>query len=137
MEQVDFIRDFKRICVAFNKPFGQEECEIYYQFLKDYKKVIFSKACELAIQECKFFPKVAEMIEFCERAKIENQKGLIDYMISKGYFRCDSELKKTIFFIQHDIVPKWLSDDMKKYYKQMMDENNIDKIESNNGLLLN
>lgn len=137
MEQVDFIKDFKRVCVAFNKPFGQEECEIYYDMLKEYKKTHFKIACDLAIKECKFFPKVAEMLEFCKRASIESKKIIVNYMISKGYFKCDTEIKKTLYFVEHNIIPNWLKDDMRKYYKMMLNENNTQKIESQDGLLLN
>lgn len=137
MGMLEFLESFKKVCVVFGKAYDEKELSIYYEYLKDYSSQTFQVACDLAIKECKFFPKVAEMLEFCKRASIESKKIIVNYMISKGYFKCDAEIKKTLYFVEHNIIPNWLKDDMRKYYKMMLNENNTQKIESQNGLLLN
>lgn len=136
MEKIDFTKDFQKVCIALNKAFTAEDCEVYYMFLKDYKKAIFSKACEIAIQTCKFFPKVSEMLDFCEKAKSEIKLQVVSFMNKKGYFKCDKELEKTILFVKRNNIPSWLENDIQVYYKEMLGESGLNQITSQSGLLL-
>lgn len=108
--------------IAYGKEFDQQECQVYYEFLKEYSKDTFSKAVKNIIKKSKFLPKINELVEECENCKENAKIEIIEFMHKKGYFKCIKEYEKAVHFMTTGVVPKWLQEDINKYYKMMHKE---------------
>lgn len=115
MTKEELVKGLKVLGLAYNKSFNEEECVLYYDFLSRYSYETFKNAVKEIIQNSKFLPKISEIIEFCEKNKIEKRYKILDLMSDNGYFKTDFEYEKAMNFIESGVIPNWLKEDMKKY----------------------
>ena len=132
MTEVECTKALVYLGTAFGKEFDKVEAEQYYDFLNEYSYETFKRAVKNVIKKSKFLPKISELVEECEICKETLKLDVIEYMLQKGYFKAMSEYEKTVHFVQKGIVPKWLQDDINKYYKMM----NQESIETSKQLLI-
>lgn len=118
---------------AYGKEYNKVECEQHYDFLNEYSYETFVKAIKNIIKKSKFLPKISDIIEECENCKEQVKHDVIEFMLREGYFKkgdygelSDAQAlknyEKAISFIEKDIVPKWLQEDINHYYKLMKQE---------------
>lgn len=117
------VKGLKYLGIAYGKEFDEDECKVYYEFLKDYSKDTFSRAVKDIIRKSKFLPKLNELIEECESNQ-ENEKtskkiALLEFMREEGYFKCSKEYDKASKWFLEDNIPYWLKEDAKKYHEKM------------------
>lgn len=120
MTEQELVKGLAYLGMAYGKEFTQQECQIYYDFLKEYNYDTFVTAIKNIIKTSKFIPKITELIEACEGAKSKTRFDVVEYMNRTGYFKHPKEYEKATTFMERGIVPDWLRDDMNKYYKIML-----------------
>lgn len=141
----ELIKGLNFLGLAYGKEYSQLEAQQVYEFVKEYNYETFIKATKEIIKTSKFLPRIADLIEACEKYKTSTNKEVIDYMKESGYFYLsyipDHKLSeeqatrnyvKAINFIERDIIPDWLKEDINYYYQKM---HNI-QIESKSSKLL-
>lgn len=134
MTKEDFVKNMTVFGMAYNKEFSIPDIEMYYEFLGKYESSVLTRAIKKLIQTNKFMPKISELIESCENSKIDPKMETLDYMYKKGYFKeysseeetyyrgRPSEYERTINLVKKNLIPKWLLEDMRKYYIMMKSE---------------
>lgn len=130
MTKEEFKDSISYLGMAYSKEFSQEELELYYDFLKDYKDETLVKAIKNIIKKSKFLPKINELIDECNKCKQNIKYEVVEFMLKSGYFKkgdyeeldFGQELRnyeKTKKFINENNVPEWLQEDINYYYKLM------------------
>lgn len=119
MEKVEFVKGMSYLGVAIGKEYTQEECNVFYDFLKDYNYKIFVQAIKNRIKRSSFPPKINELIEECNLCNNNFKFEVIEFMKESGYFKTTSEYDKAMIFVKRGIVPEWLKQDINEYYKRM------------------
>lgn len=120
MTENELVKGLTYLGIAYNKEFTKQECSIHYDFLKEYNYETFVNAIKNIIKTSKFLPKITDLIEACENAKSKVKFDVIEYMRKVGYFKDLKEYEKATYFMEKNIVPDWLRDDINKYYKLML-----------------
>lgn len=133
MNKQEFLESMTYLGLAYGKDYTEEEIKQHYDFLKDYNDITFTEAVKKLIKTSKFLPKISDLIEACESSKQQIKFEVIEYMNSVGYFKDIKEYEKTNLFLEKGIIPSWLQEDFKKYYKMMVNN----KIAHNKQQLLN
>lgn len=119
MTEIELIKGLKFLGIAYSKEFDQDECQVYYEFLKDYSYDTFRTAVKSIIKKSKFLPKINELVDECESSKNNSKLEIVEFMRARGYFKCAREYEKTTKWILEDNVPDWLKKDINEYYKMM------------------
>ena len=132
MRDFELVQGLQMLGMAYGKEFSQQECELYYEFLQGYTYETFKTAIKNIIKSSKFLPKVTDIIEACEGAKTQTRFDVVEFMKQMGYFKHIKEYDKTILFMERNIVPEWLQNDINTYYKMMQQE----RLETNEQLKL-
>lgn len=132
MTELEAVKGLKFLGIAYGKEFDQEECQVYYEFLKEYTYDTFRTAVKEIIRKSKFLPKINELCEECELHKNNVKYEVIEFMRRQGYFKTPEEYEKTTTWVGRGIVPEWLQEDINKYYKLMKQ----DKLEHKPTLLI-
>lgn len=122
MSQEELVKGLAYLGMAYGKSFTQQECEIHYDFLKEYSYQTFVAAVKNIIRKSKFLPKITELLEECENCKEQSRYKILDYMQSKGYFKASIEYDKAVHFLETDVIPEWFKNDMNTYYRMMRQE---------------
>lgn len=118
--------------IAYGKEFTQQEITIYYDFLKGFNDATLVTAIKNIIRKSKFLPKITELLEECEKCKEQTKYEVLEFMLSKGYFKAPIEYDKATLFMERGNVPEWLQKDINEYYKMMRQ----DKLEYKETLLI-
>lgn len=63
MEKIELIKGLKYLGIAFGKEYDEEECQVYYDFLKEYPMETFSRAVKNLIPKSTFVPKLNEIMK--------------------------------------------------------------------------
>lgn len=120
MTEQELVKGLTYLGTAYGKEYSKMECEQHYDFLKEYNYETFVSAIKNIIKTSKFLPKITELIEACESSKAMIRFDVLEYMDAMGYFKDPREFEKATHFMERDIVPKWLQEDINKYYKMMI-----------------
>lgn len=131
MKKEEMVKLLGYLGVAYGKEFTQQECEVYYDFFKDYNYSILQAAIKDTIKTSKYMPKIADLIEACDKSKEDNRADIIDIMKAQGYFKAPSEYEKALTFVKKDIIPEWLKKDMKEAWQRY----NMNQIGTNQKLI--
>lgn len=131
----ELIKGLNFLGLAYGKEYNQMEAQQIYEFVKEYEYEVFIRATKDIIRTSKFLPKIADLIEACDKQKEEKRVEVIDYMKECGYFylsyRPEHKLDeaqatrnylKVKTFIERGIIPDWLQEDINYYYKLMKQE---------------
>ena len=129
MTKAELVKGLTYLGVAINKEYTQQECEVFYDFLKDYEYEVFIKAVKNRILKSQYLPKVNELIAECENCQNEKKMAVVEYMKAVGYFKSIVEYEKTLHFLKTNIIPGWLEKDLNKYQQIM----NREKLEFKQG----
>lgn len=146
MKQEEFVKAIAYLGMAYNKEYSQAETMQMYEFLKEYNYQTFTKAIKNIIKASKFAPKIADLIEECEKCKSSTKYEVIEFMWNNGYFersfnpdypldelQASTNYNKTIMWLETGATPDWLQEDINYYYRQM----NKVELEHNQNNLLN
>ena len=131
MKKEEMVKLLGYLGVAYGKEFTQQECEVYYDFFKDYNYSILQTAIKNTIKTSKYMPKIADLIEACDKSKEDNKVEIIEIMKNQGYFKAPSEYYKALAFVKKGIIPEWLKSDMKEAWQKY----NMLQIETNQKLI--
>lgn len=88
---------------------------MYQEELSCYNELTLVSAVKSIIRKNKFMPALNELLEECELCKTTQKNIVIEKMIKAGYFKDSREIEKTYHFLEEEIIPDWLLEDMKKY----------------------
>ena len=91
--------------------------KLYEEMLGSYNEEILNQVSKKIIKTMKYMPSIKEIIELCEETKVYKRNEIIELMIKDGYFKSPLEIDKVYMWIGEGIIPSWLQEDMKKYYK--------------------
>lgn len=119
MTEQELVKGLTYLGTAYGKEYSKMECELHYDFLKEYNYETFVKAIKSIIKKSKFLPKVTELLEECEIYKGKTRFEVLEFMNQKGYFKAPTEFEKASLFMERGIVPEWLQRDINEYYKMM------------------
>lgn len=135
MKQEEFVKGLTYLGMAYGKEYNQMETKQIYEFVKEYNYETFVKAINSIIRTSKFVPKIAELIEECEKYKSATKTEVIKYMWNTGYFKLSyrpehqlsdehamRNYNKVIMWLERDLLPDWLQEDINYYYKLMKQE---------------
>lgn len=124
MTKETFTKQMVKLCQAYDCDKDANTIEIYFDLVKSYTPEILEKSIDQVILNNKFFPKVADLVEECERQKKKLRYEIVEFMKSKGYFKSPREYEKTMLFLDHkrECIPEWLQKHMNEYYKAMVNE---------------
>lgn len=116
MKAIEFTKEIKILAMSYNKDFTEETISLWYEQFKDLKKDNLHNAIKKIITTSKFMPSIAELLEGCKEENKKAKIKILEKMKSNGYFKSNLEYDKVIKWIDKDITPAWLLDDMKKYF---------------------
>ena len=119
MKDYELVQGMQMLGMAYGKEFTQQECELYYEFLREYSSETFKTAVKNIIRTSKFLPKINELIAACDNAKEKVKFDVLEFMNDKGYFKAPIEYEKASLFMERGNVPEWLQKDINEYYKRM------------------
>lgn len=132
MKIEELVKGLNFLGLAYGKEYSQMEAQQVYEFVKEYEYEVFIRATKDIIRASKFLPKIADLIEACEKQKEVKRIEVIDYMKECGYFylsyRPEHKLDeaqatrnylKVKTFIERGIIPDWLKEDLKYYNEKM------------------
>lgn len=122
MTEQEAVKGLTYLGMAYGKEFTQQECQLHYDFLKEYKYETFVTAIKNIIKTSKFLPKITELLEECEKCKDQIVYDVLEFMRQRGYFKAPTEYDKATLFMERGITPEWLQRDINKYYKMMKQE---------------
>ena len=120
MKDYELVQGMQMLGMAYGKEFTQQECELYYEFLREYSNETFKTAIKNIIRSSKFIPKINELIQACDNAKEQVKFEVIEYMNSIGYFKHPKEYEKATLFMERGVVPEWLQKDINEHYRMMI-----------------
>lgn len=116
------------------KDMSEEDTEnlvdLYCEMLCNYNSETLEAVAKEIIKTKKYMPSISEIIELCEEKKIHRRNEIVELMIKDGYFKSPLEIDKVYMWIDEGIIPSWLREDMKKYYKLGIENKEIKLIES-------
>lgn len=130
MKMEELVKGLNFLGLAYGKEYNQMEAQQVYEFVKEYNYDTFIKAVKELIRTSKFLPRIADLIEACEKYKGSERKEVIDYMRSVGYFKYSAygevtdekasrNYSKALRFIELGVIPDWLQEDIDYYVNQM------------------
>ena len=122
MTEIECTKGLSYLGMAYGKEFTPQECQVHYDFLKEYSYETFVAAIKSIIKKSKFLPKITEILEECNNCKEQVKIEVLEFMNKIGYFKDYTEYTKTNYFVTRGIVPEWLQNDINKYYKIMQQE---------------
>lgn len=122
MTEQELVKGLTYLGTAYGKEYSKMECELHYDFLKEYSYETLVKAIKSIIRKSKFLPKVTELLEECEECKKQVKFEVLEFMQKQGYFKAPAEYDKASLFMLNDNVPEWLQKDINRYYKMMKQE---------------
>lgn len=122
MKIEECVKGLKYLGLAYSKEFDEEECKVYYDFLKKYEYESFKMAVKSIIKNSKFLPKISELVEECEKYKQYYTFKILEFMKSLNYFKSVNESDKATKYLETGVIPSWFKEDMNKYYKMMKQE---------------
>ena len=135
MKQEEFVKGLTYLGMAYGKEYNQMETKQIYEFVKEYNYETFVKAINNIIRTSKFVPKIADLIEECEKCKSATKTEVIKYMWNTGYFKLSyrpehqlsdehamRNYNKVIMWLERGLLPDWLQEDINYYYKLMKQE---------------
>ena len=126
----ELVKGLNFLGLAYGKEYSQLEAQQIYEFVKEYSYDTFIKATKDIIRTSKFLPRIADLIETCEKYKNSANREVIDYMQSVGYFKyspygeitdekASRNYDKAMNFILTNNIPDWFQEDLDYYINQM------------------
>ena len=99
---------------------------MYQEELSCYNELTLVSAVKSIIRKNKFMPTLNELLEECECSKLYRGNEILKRMKDDGYFKrgtvCELDenhatrnYEKALMWVEKDIIPTWLLEDMKKY----------------------
>lgn len=122
MTEIELTKGLSYLGIAYGKEYTKIEVQQHYDFLKEYSYETFIMATKSIIKSSKFLPKISEILEECEKQKVEVKFDIIEFMNKQGYFKDIREYEKANLFMSKGIMPEWLKSDIEKYYGIMKRE---------------
>jgi len=91
---------------------------IWYDFFEDVRADVFAKAVKSHVRNSPFAPKINELLERCEEAKVQVQDDTLLAMWEAGYFDgSHRNYEKAQYWVSRGTSPEWFMADMRKFYK--------------------
>ena len=81
MRMEELVKGLNFLGLAYGKEYNQMEAQQVYEFVKEYNYDTFIKAVKELIRTSKFLPRIADLIEACEKYKGSERKEVIDYIV--------------------------------------------------------
>lgn len=122
MTEIEITKGLSYLGIAYGKEYTKIEVQQHYDFLKEYSYETFIEAIKNIIKNSKFLPKINELLEECEKRKVEIKFDVIEFMNKQGYFKDIREYEKANLFMSKGIIPKWFKNDIERYYGIMKKE---------------
>lgn len=116
MKPIEFTKDMKILSISYNKDFDEETINHWYKYFKNINKDIFSKAVNKVIANNKYMPSIAELLDICNKEQKNIKVLVLERMKNDNYFKTTKEYEKAIKWLDKDINPEWLLNDMKNYF---------------------
>lgn len=122
---------FKIAYPYFFKDMPKEELigliSIYQEVLDEFNEETIEAAANIIIKKNKYMPSPAEFVEGCYLAIRYKKNEIIDKMYESGYFhlnvndeQANLNYHKALMFVEKEIVPEWLKEDMREYEAKML-----------------
>ena len=116
MKAIEFTKEMKILAMSYNKDFTEETITLWYEQFKNIKKDNLHKAIKQIIITNKYMPSIAELLDGCKKENKKSKLITLEKMKLDGYFKNTTEYDKAIKWLEKDITPEWLLNDMKKYF---------------------
>lgn len=116
MKVIEFTKQMKILSISYNKDFDEETINYWYTHFQNINKDIFVKAINEVIANNKYMPNIAELLEKCNKEQKNIKALVLEKMKNDNYFKTSKEYEKAIKWLDKDITPEWLLNDMKKYF---------------------
>lgn len=123
MKPIEFTKEMKILSISYNKDFTEETIVLWYEQFKNINKDILHKSIQKLITTNKYMPSIAEILEICKQEEKNMKITILEIMKNNNYFKSLQEYDKTIKFVEKDIIPNWLLEDMRKYYSTKLLDN--------------
>lgn len=103
---------------------------LYEEMLGGYNEETLNETAKSIIKTMKYMPSIKEILEICNETKTYKRNEIIELMINDGYFKNEREIEKVYMWMEENIIPSWLKEDMKKYYRPGVGNQETKLIES-------
>lgn len=125
MKPVEFTKLMKILTMSYSKDFDEEMIQVWYLQFKDINKETLYNAINEIVRKSKFMPSIAELLEECGKQKQNLKYNILELMNKDGYFKTAEEYEKATMFMDKNIIPSWLKEDIKKYQTIMIENKNL------------
>lgn len=105
--------------VAIGREYTSQECNIYYDFLKNYNYQDFIMAIKEVIKSRKPVPLITDLTTQCEKFKMSHCREIARQMVYNGVFKSRAETEKAGTMIAEGYIPQGYEKKFNETYMSM------------------
>ncbi len=125
MDKLDFVEGIKILSSCYQKVISNDDILIWYEMLQDIEPEVFKKAIIELCKERAYMPTIHDILDKTKTVKNNYYLSILEQMKKDGYFKLgivplspeqeDRNYGKSIRWIEREIIPGFLLEDMQKY----------------------
>ena len=125
MDKLDFVEGIKILPFCYQKVISNDDISICYEMLQDIEPEVFKKAIIELCKERAYMPTIHDILDKNKTVKNNYYLSILEQMKKDGYFKLgivplspeqeDRNYGKSIRWIEREIIPGFLLEDMQKY----------------------
>lgn len=125
MDKLDFVEGIKILSPCYQKVISNDDISIWYEMLQDIGSEVFKKAIIELCKERAYMPTIHDILDKTKVVKNNYYLSILEQMKKDGYFKLgvvplspeqeDRNYVKSIRWIEREIIPGFLLEDMQKY----------------------
>lgn len=125
MDKLDFVEGIKILSSCHQKVISNDDISIWYEMLQDVEPEVFRKAIIDLCKERSYMPTIHDILDKTKITKNNYYLFILEQMKKDGYFKLgvvplsseqeDRNYGKSIRWIEREIIPGFLLEDMQKY----------------------
>lgn len=123
MSEIEFLKVIKILQASYLKDFDEDTIKIWYIQFKDIKYNILLNAVTSILRKNKYMPSISEILEECDNASNKVKYDILEKMKKSNYFKSSLEYEKATNWLDKNIIPEWLKNDMKLYINKQIGVN--------------
>lgn len=125
MDILYFVEKIKILSSCYQKVIGNDDISIWYELLQDIEPEVFKKTIIELCKERSYMPTIHDILDKTKVVKNNYYLAILDQMKKDGYFKLgvvplspeqeNRNYGKSIRWIEREIIPGFLLEDMQKY----------------------
>lgn len=138
INEKQFLNTISYLGAIYDKEFTEKEIVVWYDMLKEYPEEVLNRSIKDLAKREKFMPKIADIVEECNKYKKLDRFEVLESLRAKNYFKNGDEYLKARQWLEEGTIPEWFKDVLREQYNILLDDNsnNYIKQESTQAPLL-